>query len=156
MTQRSSRLSGWSPPDRSSRGWRRSRDWTGWHTALSALIGAALPLAIGLLVGAFGVGEDVPDLTGDAVALEERYRELWTEVLEYERELAYSERLWELVNEDEGVDSSWAVGFRDGWIEGQRRAVAEMREAAVEQNLGEHRFEWQVLGRLERSLPPRQ
>ena len=157
MTQRQSRLGGWSRPDRSGLGWRRSRDWAGWHTGLAVVIGAALPLTIGLLSGAFGVGEDVPDLTGDVVALEERYRELWTEVLEQEHTLAYAERLHELVVDDEqSVDSAWATAFRAGWIEGQRDAVVAMHEAAVDQGLGDYRIEWQVLARLERSLPPRQ
>lgn len=157
MTQRQSRLGGWSRPDRSGLGWRRSRDWAGWHTALAVAIGVALPLTIGILSGAFGVGEDIPDLTGDVVALEERYRELWTEILEQEHDLAYSERLHELVVEDgQGADSGWAAGFRAGWVEGQHDAVAAMHEAAVDQELGDYRIEWQVLARLERSLPARQ
>lgn len=157
MTQRQSRLSGWSRSEQSSLGWRRSRDWAGWHTALAVAIGVALPLTIGILSGAFGVGEDIPDLTGDDVALEERYRELWTEIMEREHDLAYAERLHELVVDDEqSVDSAWATGFEAGWVEGQHDAAAAMREAAVEQELGDHRVEWQVLARLERSLPPRQ
>lgn len=157
MTRQPGRLGGWSRPSTTRLGWRRTRDWTGWHTALAALIGAGLPLVIGIFAGAFGIGQELPYLAGDPVALEERYRELWTSILEQERELAYSERLYELVTDDQdGDDAPWAVGFRAGWFEGRRDAIAAMREAAVEQELRGTRVEWKVLRELGRSLPPRQ
>lgn len=156
MSRRPARLTGWSPASPATLGWRRTRDWVGWHTALAALIGVALPLTIGILTGAFEVGQGLPYLAGDRVALEERYRQLWTSILEQERELAYSERLHELVADGTDTAAPWAVGFSTGWVNGQHDAITAMRQSAIEQGLREHRGEWQVLERLQRSLPPRQ
>ncbi len=149
MSRRGPWLSGWSRPQASDRDWRRRRDWTGWHTTLAALVGVALPLTLGILTGVFDVGPDVEDLSGDLIALEENYREVWTEALVRNRELGYAERLQELVFEDGRDDlAPWATGFREGWEDGRRDAAEAMRKAVIEQGLAETRVEWRILERL--------
>ncbi len=153
MNGKKPRLSGWSRHNGSERGWRRSRDWTGWHTIIAATVGIAIPLVVAALTGVLSVGPEVPDLVGDLEALEERYEHEWDTAFEQARAVAYAERMYELAAND---DAPWAVGFRSGWDEGRRDVATAMHQAAVEQNLGELRVEWQVLAQLERSLPQQQ
>ena len=120
---------------------------------LAAAFGIALPLVIAVLSGALSLGPEVPDLIDDLEALEERYEREWDTASERARAVAYAERMIELTASD---DAPWAVGFRAGWREGRRDVVGAMHQSAVEQDLAPTRVEWQVLARLERSLPARQ
>lgn len=150
MSGRTPRLSGWSRPDVADSGWRRKRDMTGFHTVVGALLGLAVPILIGFLSGVIDLHDRVPDLRNDPVKLEARYSDIWSEAMERESRRSYAERLGELlIDEGVGGEQSWAVGFRIGWVAGQQDAATAMREAAEEQQLGEHRIEWIVLNQID-------
>ena len=99
------------------------------------------------------LGLACPTSLGDPAALEERYNEEWQREYERRGEIAYAERLRELIGEEpDGPDTPWARGFRAGWIDGQLDVVAQMRAASVAEGLGETRIEWRVLDQLERDV----
>lgn len=150
MSRRRSRLGGWSSADAAGTGWRRNRDWFGWHTVAAAVLGIAIPLIIGLFAGALGDLGAGPRIDDSATGLKVAYPQLWQESYDAAYANAHASRLVTLVIErEQGGDSRWTEGVRDGWREGWVDAVAAMREALAESGIEATSYQWDVLADLE-------
>lgn len=78
------------------------------------------------------------------------YPQLWQESYDAAYANAHASRLVTLVIErEQGGDSRWTEGVRDGWREGWVDAVAAMREALAESGIEATSYQWDVLADLE-------
>jgi len=149
MSQRPARLSGWSAPEPVRSGWRRKREWLGWHTAAAVLLGIALPLIIAALAGAFDDLVRPVESSAEPESLREAYPQDWERgyafAYEQTRGGIFAERV---IVEQPHLRTDWTIGFRAGWAEGWNEALAAMRRTTLDADLPPTSLEHKVLERM--------
>ena len=151
MSERRRRaLEGWGEADPHRGTWRRNRDWVGRHTILAVLLGGAVAALVGVALLEF-VDPLSATPQGNAAAIEQEamqaaYAAVWDTALAEAIAEARTTALADLVvSGEQGGETEWALGFREGWASGWNEALQAMRQASLDADLPERAPEFYIL-----------
>ena len=143
-------IRGWGGGSRGGRGWRRSSDPIGLHTAVAAVLGVVIAALIGATLDPFNMQTSDDQRRAEQAAYDEAFAEARPAGEAAGVPHGRTEWIGNRIDADAALTGEWADAFRQGWNEGWNDALAALRSAAEQAGLPPDYTEFDVLAEFSR------
>ena len=143
-------IRGWGGGGRSGRGWRRSRDPIGRHTAIAAVLGVVIAALIGATLDPFNMQTSDDQRRAEEAAYAEAFAQARPAGETAGVPHGRTEWIGNRLNADAAATGPWADAFRQGWTAGWNDALDALHRTAEQAGLPPDYTEFDALAEFPR------